>query len=79
MKHFIHIALFAGLSALGIAQAQAAASDLSKCYDKVIAACNKTNHSQSCTESGMNQCDKVYPAPLVFKPTLGLAAQAKDD
>lgn len=65
MKSLIVLVTFAGLSALGIAQAQAAAGDLAKCYDRVISSCNKGNHAQSCSEHGMNQCDKVYPTPLI--------------
>ncbi len=77
-KHLIHVALFVGLSALGVVQAQAAAGDLAKCYDKVIAACNKTNHAESCAENGMNQCDEIHPTPFVVKPNFNFAAPTRN-
>ena len=57
------------LSLFNLSASMAAAGDLAKCYDKVIAACNKTNHAESCAESGMDQCDEVHPKPLLVDPT----------
>ncbi len=75
MKSLIIMVTFAGLSALGIAQAQAAAGDLAKCYDRVIASCNKGNHAQSCAENGMDQCDEIHPTPFVNKQLQGFSAR----
>lgn len=75
MKTAIRIAMLSALTVLGIAQAQAAAGDLAKCYDRVIAACNKTNHAESCAENGMDQCDEVHPTPFVHKQLKGLTTR----
>lgn len=73
MKAFIRTAAFAVITVVSATNAFAINS-LPECYDKVIAACNKGDHAQSCANSGMNQCDKVFPTPMVFKPGLGLSA-----
>jgi len=75
MKSLIIMLTFAGLSALGIAQAQAAAGDLAKCYDRVISSCNKGNHAESCSGNGMNQCDKLHPTPFVSQQLKGFSAR----
>lgn len=38
--------------------------------DLVIADCNKGDHAQSCAGNGMDQCDKVFPTPMVLQPGL---------
>lgn len=76
MNRTIRIAALAAMTLVGVAQANAAVSTLAECYDVVIADCNKGDHAQSCASSGMDECDKVFPTPLVRDPGLvfGLGA-----
>lgn len=64
-KNILLSAAFVGLSLFNMNASLAAAGDLAKCYDRVIASCNKTNHAESCASSGMDQCDEVHPTPMV--------------
>jgi hypothetical protein len=73
MNAFIRTAAFATLTLIGVSSSFAI-SNLPECYDKVIAACNKGSHPSSCAEGGMNQCDKQFPKPMIYKPELGLSA-----
>ena len=43
---------------------------LAECYNLVIAGCNKTNHPQPCARGGMDDCDEIFPVPLVIDPGL---------
>jgi hypothetical protein len=70
MNRTIRIAALATMTLVGIAQAHAGVSTLAECYDLVIADCNKGDHAQSCASSGMDQCDKVFPTPMVLQPGL---------
>ncbi|WP_316357259.1 hypothetical protein [Devosia sp.] len=70
MNRTIRIAALATMTLVGIAQAHAGVSTLAECYDLVIADCNKGDHAQSCASSGMDQCDKVFPKPMVLQPGL---------
>jgi hypothetical protein len=72
MTNTIRIVAFAAFTLVGFSSAQAAAGDLAKCYDRVISSCNQKNHAESCANHGMNQCDKVYPTPLISGLKLGL-------
>lgn len=72
MLKTVRLVVLAGVTLAGAYNAYAApAGALGKCYDRVIAACNKTNHPSSCAEGGMNQCDEVYPVPMTFDPNRG--------
>jgi hypothetical protein len=73
-KNIILATSIVALSLFNMSASMAAAGDLAKCYDKVIAACNKTNHAESCAESGMDQCDEVHPTPMVGGGKLKLRA-----
>ena len=70
-KNFaISSAAFA-FSLLSIGAAQAAPPhSLSECYDRVISHCNTTAHPQGCASGGMDECDKVFPKPLILDPKL---------
>ncbi len=70
MNRTIRIAALATMTLVGVAQAHAGVSTLAECYDLVIADCNKGDHAQSCAGSGMDQCDKVFPTPMVLQPGL---------
>ena len=70
MHKMIRIAALATMTLVGVAQAHAGVSTLAECYDLVIADCNKGDHAQSCASSGMDQCDKVFPTPMVRQPGL---------
>jgi len=70
MNRTIRIAALATMTLVGIVQAHAGVSTLAECYDLVIADCNKGDHAQSCASSGMDQCDKVFPTPMVLQPGL---------
>ena len=70
MNKLIRIAALATMTLVGVAQANAAVSTLAECYDLVIADCNKGDHAQSCAGSGMDECDKVFPTPMVVRPGL---------
>ena len=70
MNKMIRIAALATMTLVGVAQAHAGVSNLAECYDLVIADCNKGDHAQSCASSGMDQCDKVFPTPMVLQPGL---------
>lgn len=70
MNRTIRIAALATMTLVGVAQAHAGVSTLAECYDLVIADCNKGDHAQSCASSGMDQCDKVFPTPMVLQPGL---------
>lgn len=59
MTNLIRIGAMLG-AILVTSSAQAAVSNRAECYDVVIAACNKTDHAQSCAKSGMDQCDKQF-------------------
>jgi hypothetical protein len=76
MHKMIRIAALATMTLVGIAQAHAGVSTLAECYDLVIADCNKGDHAQSCASSGMDQCDKVFPTPMVMQPSLVLGIGA---
>jgi len=76
MKTIIATAAFALFAVTAIGNAQAAAGDLAKCYDRVISSCNKGNHAQSCAENGMNQCDEIHPTPFVQSQKFNLRAPA---
>src|SRR5215217_6339729 len=67
MNALIRTAAFATLTLIGVSSSFAI-SNLPECYDKVISACNKGNHASSCAEGGMNQCDKQFPKPMIYKP-----------
>ena len=70
MMKLIRIAALATITLVGVANAHAGVSNLGECYDKVISACNKGNHAESCANHGMNECDKVFPTPMVLQPGL---------
>lgn len=70
MNRTIRIAALATMTLVGVAQAHAGVSTLAECYDLVIADCNKGDHAQSCAGNGMDQCDKVFPTPMVLQPGL---------
>ena len=70
MNRTIRIAALATMTLVGVAQAHAGVSTLAECYDRVIADCNKGDHAQSCAGNGMDQCDKVFPTPMVLQPGL---------
>ncbi len=65
MFKIVSFAAIAGMSLVIATAAQAGPKTLAECYDIVIAACNKTAHPQSCASSGMDDCDEVFPVPLV--------------
>jgi hypothetical protein len=69
MKNIILTSTALAFTLLSINASMAAAGDLAKCYDKVIAVCNTKAHADSCARSGMKQCDKVHPKPLIVDPT----------
>lgn len=77
MIKLIRLAAFAAISTVAVAQAHAAVQTLPECYDRVIAACNKGDHAQSCANTGMNECDKIFPTPMVVTP--GLTLNTKQD
>lgn len=70
MNRMIRIAALATMTLAGVVQAHAGVSTLAECYDLVIADCNKGDHAQSCAGNGMDQCDKVFPTPMVRQPGL---------
>ncbi len=72
MMKLIRLTAFAAITVVGVVQAHAGVQSLPECYDRVIAACNKGNHAQSCANTGMNECDKVFPTPMVVTPGLSL-------
>jgi hypothetical protein len=59
MTNLIRIALLAGI-VLSAGSAHAKIETLGDCYNKVIAACNKTAHPIPCSNSGMDQCDEQF-------------------
>ena len=73
MNASIRTVAFAAITLAGVSSSFAISS-LPECYDKVIAACNKGSHPSSCAEGGMNQCDKQFPKPMIYKPGLSLSA-----
>lgn len=77
MIKLIRLAAFSAISTVAVAQAHAAVQTLPECYDRVIAACNKGDHAQSCANTGMNECDKIFPTPMVVTP--GLTLNTKQD
>ena len=79
MMKLIRIATLATMTVVGVAQAHAGVSTLAECYDLVIADCNKGNHAQSCASSGMDQCDKIFPTPMVVRPGLVFGAATPDE
>jgi len=72
MLKLIRLSAFAAITTVGVVQAFAGVQSLPECYDRVIAACNKGNHAQSCANTGMNECDKIFPTPMVLTPGLSL-------
>lgn len=70
MNKMIRVAALATMTLVGVAQAHAGVKTLAECYDLVIADCNKGDHAQSCAGNGMDQCDKVFPTPMVLQPGL---------
>lgn len=68
MKHLIALAIAGTVSLTGTANA----SPLSDCYDLVIDACNKGNHSVPCASNGMDQCDEVHSAIIMTTPKFKL-------
>lgn len=72
MMKLIRLTAFAAITTVGVVQAFAGVQSLPECYDRVIAACNKGNHAQSCANTGMNECDKIFPTPMVLTPGLSL-------
>lgn len=79
MKTSIRIAALTTLTLVGIVQAQAAVKTLAECYDLVIDHCNTTSNPQGCASSGMDECDEVFPVPLIFQPGLSLSAPQSSD
>ena len=77
MLKMIRLTAFAAITTVGVVQAFAGVQSLPECYDRVISACNKGNHAQSCANTGMNECDKIFPTPMVVTP--GLTLNTKQD
>ena len=65
MLRIVSFAAVAGVTFVIATAAQAAPKTLAECYDIVIAAWNKTAHPESCASSGMDDCDEIFPVPLV--------------
>jgi hypothetical protein len=60
---------FAGLSMAvlsSLGHAQGGQTGLSKCYDTVVAACNKKSDkaASACANNGFGQCDKQHKAQI---------------
>ncbi|RYE41221.1 MAG: hypothetical protein EOP21_08970 [Hyphomicrobiales bacterium] len=75
MPKLIRLTALAAITTLGVVQAFAGVQSLPECYDRVISACNKGNHAQSCANTGMNECDKIFPTPMVLNPGLSLGSK----
>jgi hypothetical protein len=67
----ITTAVLAAVLLASAAPAQASASALAKCYDRVIAACNKKpDHAVNpCVNSGLDQCDAQHNAQIQLPQT----------
>lgn len=66
----IAAATFAALSTAffaNLGHTQGGQTGLSKCYDSVVAACNKKSGDavNACANSGFDQCDKQHKASII--------------
>jgi hypothetical protein len=71
IRNAIITAVFASVLAATAAQAQLGQTALSRCYDRVVAACNKKSDAavNPCANSGLDQCDAEHKAQIQLPQT----------
>jgi hypothetical protein len=71
LAYAITTAVLASVLLASAAQAQGGQTALSRCYDRVVAACNKKSDQavNACVNSGLDQCDAQHKAQIQLPQT----------
>lgn len=68
MHKIAYLAALIGMILVTSAAQAKPPKSLAECYDLVIAHCNTQAHPQACASHGMDDCDEIFPIPLVLDP-----------